>query len=279
MLLKRVITALVLLPLVFAAVFLAPDPWLYLIVAAAALLCAWEWAALMGLAQPADATRRLLYVLGSAVLLAGAWFVAGQWRLLAAVAVAWWLVALYLLRGFPGNLSRHRPGTLLLGLLGQLLWLPTVASLCLLREGEHGAWRLIYVFVLVWAADVGAYFSGRALGRHKLAPNVSPGKTVEGAVGGVLLCGVWAVLGLVLLPGKLLAASPSAGSVLAFLALSLAAALLSIVGDLSISMFKRLSGVKDSGKLLPGHGGILDRVDSLLAAAPLMALGMQWLRP
>jgi phosphatidate cytidylyltransferase len=274
MLLKRILTALALLPPVVAAVFLAPAPWLYAIFAAAALLAAWEWTGLMGWGLPAGGARRPLYVLAAAALLAAAWFASTQWQLLAAVAVAWWLVALALLPGFPGNLARHRPGALLLGALGPLLWLPTVTSLCLIRAAPHGAWRLIYVFVLVWAADVGAYFAGQALGRHKLAPRVSPGKTIEGAVGGLLLCLAWALLAV-----PYVFRPPAPAGEAALLGLSLLAAILSIVGDLSISMFKRLSGVKDSGHLLPGHGGILDRIDSLMAAAPVMALGLYWLHP
>jgi phosphatidate cytidylyltransferase len=273
MLLQRIITALVLLPLVLAAVWWAPPAGLYAIFALAGLLAAWEWTALMGLSQPPRNGLRGVYVAGSVLVLAGAWLVQAQWRWLAAAASLWWLVALCLLPGFPGNLARHRPGTGLLGVLGQLLWVPAVTSLCTLRELPSAAPGLLYVFVLVWAADIGAYFAGRALGRHKLAPQVSPGKTVEGAMGGLLLCMVWAGLAI----GPVFAPAGAADWA-KLLALSLVAALLSIVGDLSISMFKRLSGVKDSGRLLPGHGGILDRIDSLLAAAPVMALGLYWLQ-
>ncbi|MBL6749916.1 MAG: phosphatidate cytidylyltransferase [Nevskia sp.] len=274
MLLKRVLTALALLPPVLAAIWFAPPAALYALFAAAALLAAWEWTALMGLSQPPRNGARALYVAGSAGVLAAGWLVQAHWGWLAAAAAAWWAVALCLLPGFPGNLERRRPPLLLLGALGQLLWLPTVTSLCLLRQSSAGPRSLLFVFVLVWAADVGAYFAGRALGRHKLAPRVSPGKTVEGAVGGLLLSLVWAVAAM-----RPVFGTADAGAAARLLALCLLAAVASIVGDLSISMFKRLSGVKDSGKLLPGHGGILDRIDSLMAAAPVMALGLRWLAP
>jgi phosphatidate cytidylyltransferase len=125
---------------------------------------------------------------------------------------------------------------------------------------------LIFMMVLVVAADVGAYFAGRAFGRVKLAPRVSPGKTWEGVVGGMASAGLVAVAGAYWLQ------LPTAS----FLALCAAVAVASVVGDLTESMFKRSVGLKDSGTLLPGHGGILDRIDSISAAAPVFALGLMW---
>ncbi len=270
MLLQRVITALVLLPLVLALAWFAPAGWLYLAFAVIGLLGAHEWSALLGLIT---APARLAYTAASALLIALAWVLQAYWQWLAAAEVLWWLFALYLMFGFPENLQRHRPGTFALGLLGPLLWTPAILALVKLREMPNGAERLIFLLVLVWAADVGAYLAGRNFGRVKLAPKVSPGKTREGALGGLLVCFLWAVAAgaYVFMPNDLATLARIVG-------LSLAVALLSIVGDLGISMFKRLSGIKDSGKLLPGHGGVLDRVDSLLAAAPAMALGLYGLQ-
>ncbi|MDR3416734.1 MAG: phosphatidate cytidylyltransferase [Nevskia sp.] len=270
MLLQRVITALILLPLVLGAIWYAGPAGLYLLFGAAALLAAWEWTALMGLGQAA--AQRVLYLLLSAAVLAAAWLVRAAWPWIAGAGVLWWLCALCLFPGFPGNLQRHRPGAVALGLVGQVLWVPAILSLSVLRGMPDGALRLIYVFALVWAADVGAYLAGRNFGRNKLAPNISPGKTREGVIGGLLLCAAYAVAA-----GAYVFRPASPAQLLPVVALSLAVAALSVVGDLGISMFKRLSGIKDSGKLLPGHGGILDRVDSLLAAAPAMALGLRWL--
>jgi len=269
-LLQRLITALVLLPVVLGTVWFAPTPWLYLVFAGAGLLAAWEWTAMMGLQQT---SARLAYLLFSGAVLFGAWLARQAWPWFAAVSVVWWLFALFLMPGFPGNLQRHRPGVALLGLLGQILWVPAILSLVMLRGMAEGNQRQIYLFALVWAADVGAYLAGRNFGRNKLAPKVSPGKTREGALGGLLLCGLYALAagGYVFQPASL-------APLLLLAGLSLLVAALSIIGDLGISMFKRLSGVKDSGNLLPGHGGILDRIDSLLAAAPAMALGLHWLR-
>lgn len=275
MLLQRVITALVLLPIVLGACWFAPPPLLYLLFSGVGLLAAWEWTALMGV--PAQATgRRWAYLGVSAAAFALAWAARAWWPWIAALSLAWWLFVLYLIPGFPGNLQRHRPGLPALAVLGQVLWVPAILGLVVLRDRPMpgGAERLMFLLFLVWAADVGAYFAGRSLGRNKLAPNVSPGKTREGAVGGLLLCAVLAAVG-----GRYVFHPDSLRSLLLIVVLSVLVAALSIVGDLGISMFKRLSGIKDSGKLLPGHGGILDRIDSLLAAAPAMALGLHWLLP
>jgi len=270
MLLPRLLTALVLLPMVLALAWFAPLPALFLAFCVIGLLGAYEWSALLGLKT---AAARGAYTLASALMLALAWWLRAYWQWLAAIEVLWWLFALYLISGFPENLQRHPPGALLLGLLGPLLWTPAVLSLVMLRAMPQGGERLIFLLALIWAADVGAYLAGRNLGRVKLAPRVSPGKTREGAIGGLLVSLLWAIAAgaYVFMPNTL-------PELLKVVGLSLAVAALSIVGDLGISMFKRLSGIKDSGKLLPGHGGILDRVDSLLAAAPAMALGLYWLQ-
>src|SRR5690606_17335644 len=135
----------------------------------------------------------------------------------------------------------------------------------LVRLHEHGPAVMLFLLLLVVAADVGAYFAGRRFGRNKLAPRVSPGKTWEGVIGGLLGAalialagGAW--FGVPLVP---------------FVALCVVAVLASIVGDLTESLFKRHAGVKDSGTLLPGHGGVLDRVDSVTAAAPVFLIGLE----
>jgi phosphatidate cytidylyltransferase len=132
------------------------------------------------------------------------------------------------------------------------------------RGFARGPEMVLWMLLLVFAADIGAYFAGRSLGRHKLAPRVSPGKTWEGAIGGLL------AVGLVALAGTVRLGLPVAAGV----AFGCAVGIFSVIGDLTESMFKRAAGLKDSGSLLPGHGGILDRIDSVTAAAPLYALGL-----
>ncbi|HZR35657.1 MAG TPA: phosphatidate cytidylyltransferase [Nevskia sp.] len=272
MLLQRVITALVLLPLVLGAVWYLPQQWLYLVFCGVGLLGAWEWTGMMRLRS---AAARAAYLLLAAAALAGAWVLPEDWWPWVALPnLAWWVFTLFLIPGFPGNFERNPPPRAALALLG-LVWLvPTI--LCLVQVRGHGdgfdPLRLMYTLALVWASDVGAYLAGRNLGRNKLAPTVSPGKTREGALGGLLLCAVFAAVA-----GSYVFQPAGLGQLALLVALSLAVAALSIVGDLGESMFKRLAGLKDSGRLLPGHGGILDRIDSLLAAAPAMALGLYWL--
>ena len=125
---------------------------------------------------------------------------------------------------------------------------------------------LLFALLIVWVADMGAYFVGKGFGRVKLAPQISPGKTWEGVFGGVSAVMVLAVMGSQAFEIEIAVIVP----------FCLAVAMISIVGDLTVSMFKRHSGVKDSGNLFPGHGGVLDRIDSVTAAAPLFALGLSW---
>jgi len=188
-----------------------------------------------------------------------------------AVGGLWWLLACIWVICYPRGL----PGGQVLAarklVAGLALLVPAWLAISLLHgRGETGPALLLVMFVIVWAADVGAYFAGHAFGRVKLAPHISPGKTREGAAGGVFAAllagtaGAW-LLGL------------EAASLALFAGLVLVVSLVSIVGDLTVSMFKRHSQVKDTGGLLPGHGGILDRVDSQTAAAPVFLLGLELL--
>ena len=153
----------------------------------------------------------------------------------------------------------------MLGIGLDLLWI-CLHDLVYLHE-VYGAGMLLYLLSLVWIADTGAYFSGRKFGKHKLAPTISPGKTWEGLVGGLLANLVWIISIYQLSSGWGLGLPQ-------FLLISLATTLISVVGDLFESILKREAGVKDSGKLLPGHGGVLDRVDSVIAAAPVFVAGI-----
>ncbi|HSW13851.1 MAG TPA: phosphatidate cytidylyltransferase [Solimonas sp.] len=269
MLVQRVITALILLPLLLALVWYAPTPWLYGVLVLVGMLMAWEWTGLMGWGQRRPV--RLGYAALVGALLALAWFVPGREKLLPwllGAAVLWWLFAISLFPGFPDNLQNNRPGALPMSLLGILLTLSTLLALAALHAMPQGALKLLYFLFIVFAADTGAYLAGRNFGRRKLAPNISPGKTVEGALGGLLLTAAWAMT------GGVYVFAPEGDKVWMLLGLTVVVAAISIVGDLTESMFKRIAGLKDSGNILPGHGGILDRVDSILAGAPVMVLGL-----
>jgi phosphatidate cytidylyltransferase len=220
---------------------------------------AWEWSGFLKVGTPARAG----YVALIAALMWAAWGVAaspGGRNLLIMLAVAWWLVALAWVAFAP-----HRASALTAALAGVLALVPAwLALMCLRLNVAHGAQWVVFTLILVFAADIGAYFGGRHFGRVKLAPQVSPNKTWEGVLGGMLLSGVWAF------GGSLWFGLPW----LTFVPLCSAAVAFSIVGDLTESMLKRFAGLKDSGSLLPGHGGMMDRIDSITAAAPVLFLGL-----
>lgn len=263
MLKQRILTALILIPIVVWCVFFAADNTAFASLAGAIVIVgAWEWTAMLGWRnQPA----RIAYVVLVTVLLIASYMPGVRaWQLpLYMLATGFWLLALRLVAGYPGNARLWAHGALLAP-VGLLLLLPAWLGLTALHAASP--WWLMYLFGLVWGADTGAYFAGRAFGRHKLAPRVSPGKTVEGFIGG---------LALTLALALTVALYRELGGVrlAAFLGLSILAVLASALGDLFESMVKRQAGIKDSGTIFPGHGGAMDRIDSLTAAAPVFALG------
>ena len=221
---------------------------------------AWEWAGFAGITSNA---ARTAYAVAVAGVIALAWFatdtVAATTALLACNA-AWWLASVAWL-----VLAPTRGGPRAAALAGFAVLVPAAVGLGRLAElAPRGQVLLLFLLVLIAAADVGAYFGGRTFGRRKLAPRVSPNKTWEGFWSGMLAAGCAAVAG-GLLFGE---------SLLPWVAVCMAVALVSVVGDLVESMFKRQVGLKDSSGLLPGHGGVLDRLDSLSAAAPVFLLGL-----
>ena len=262
---QRVITALVLAPLVLAAILLLPTSWLMPLVAAALLGGVWEWTRLVGIQSLAG--RALILLLHAGAMAWLAWRGGPLFPWVALAGVAWWLVALLWLR-VPAFGKADTLGNRSLKLVvGALLVIPAWCAFALLHA-EGAAWAL-YGLMLVWAADTFAYFAGRRFGGAKLAPSISPGKTWAGFWGG--LFGV-VVLALAMAPvlGVALEQLP------VLVAISLIAGLASVLGDLFESVMKRQAGVKDSGALLPGHGGLLDRIDSILAALPVFAIFKAW---
>ncbi len=243
-------------------------PWF---VGAVVLIGAWEWANLSGFGKP---WQRSLYVFSIVIGLLTVSFFVGLCHLepalnfivvkqLLIVACIWWALALLLVQGYPSSaiLWGHSYIRLLMGIL---VLLPTWLALTFVRLQPQGAWLVLMIVGIVAVADIGGYFSGRRFGKHKLAPAVSPGKTLEGFVGGLLSNVVLAFL----------IAFFSTSNVWILLAIVVPTSLFSVLGDLLESMVKRHADVKDSGTILPGHGGILDRVDSITAAVPVFALAL-----
>lgn len=275
MLKYRLITAIILIPLVIAALFLlSPAAFGYVVIAVCAL-GAWEWAQFAGWHSQAKRIG-LAAVFAIALLAVQLSFndittlasepliLYGLWA-----GFAWWVIAILLVVTFPESAKGWGKSVVIQILFGVLTIIPFYCGMMVLRTiGYHtdtffGAWWLLYVMLLVWGADSGAYAFGRTLGRHKMAPKVSPGKTWEGLVGGLITAGIISWL------FSLFSPIPVMPDYL--LVTSIIVVVVSVFGDLTESMFKRQSGIKDSSHLIPGHGGILDRIDSLTAAIPVFA--------
>lgn len=264
MLRQRVVTAALLIPLVLAGLFGLTGGAFALFTGAVVLLSAWEWANLAGFER---IVARLGYVLALALLMVVGWLSGAAhaaWPLW--LSVIGWLVNFYWVARYPRCREQwHAPSIRLA--MGLWVLLPCWVGFIQLRAS--GIEWLLYVLLLVWLADIGAYFAGRRFGRRKLAPRVSPGKSWEGVYGGLVAV---ALLALGFSGWIELTIGEWGWLILA----TLLVALISVLGDLFESMLKRLRGLKDSGNLLPGHGGVLDRIDSLTAAVPLFALFRLW---
>ena len=263
MLRTRILTGCILGALLLLGLFLLPPFWAVLAFGAVFTLGAWEWA---GFGMLRGAAARVLYALAVALVLLLSWRWtddSGHLTLLLSAACGWWVVAFLWLAIAPGW---HRPAlTLLCGLAVLAPAFVALARLQISTPGPaRGPFAVLWLVLMVCAADIGAYAAGRAFGQRKLAPRVSPGKTWEGAVGGL------AMVALVAWAGAAYFGLPP----LAAVAFGCGVGIFSIIGDLTESMFKRAAALKDSGTLLPGHGGLLDRIDSVTAAAPLYALGL-----
>jgi phosphatidate cytidylyltransferase len=258
MLRQRVITALLLAPFALLVILWVPHTITMAVFALLVLAGAWEWAAFPGwVAAPARAG----YVAFLGAIIAAMWLTgAGDVRLdiVMTTSVIWWLVALLWIMFLPTQVNRTAAAV-----AGFLVLVP--AWLALVRLHSLAPGLVLFLVLLVVAADVGAYFAGRTFGRHKLAPRVSPGKTWEGVGGGLVAAALMAAIGVLWFH---VSARP-------FLIVCGITVLASIVGDLTESLFKRHAGLKDSGTLLPGHGGVLDRVDSVTAAAPIFVIGLE----
>ena len=271
MLKQRVLTALVLAPLIVALVFLTNTPVFAALLAVIFLAGLWEWTRMSGMrGRP----LRACLLLGYALVMALLWPVVRSqwWWVPALVGLAWWLLAFMWLRNVSFGASPTRAHVALKLLAGMLVVVPAWCAVVALH-GAHvtyapprAPWWVIFFAAIVIAGDIGAYFAGSRFGGRKLAPSISPGKTWAG-VYGALVCS--AVIGLA---GGWIAHAP-AGLLIGVIALALVTVTFSIIGDLFESLMKRHAGVKDSGALFPGHGGVFDRMDSIVAALPVFVLG------
>ncbi|WP_020563790.1 phosphatidate cytidylyltransferase [Methylosarcina fibrata] len=290
MLLQRVITAIVLAALIGLAVFLLPADYFSLVLALIALLGAWEWTKLIGMDS---ALQRSLFFLALIVPMLGIHFwtqflqllffgfeklnlglpdvryYSGVLEWLVIPPILFWILAMVLIRKLPSSLLRLDMKLCYQALIGWFVLLAAWMFLSRLRA-LYGTELAMYLLVLIWAADIAAYFTGKKWGKTQLAPEISPGKTVEGVYGALIaavLCGIALDLIFKVYNSAFIIAAD-------FVFLSVITVLISIYGDLFFSLVKRRRGVKDSGSILPGHGGILDRIDSLIAAIPIFYGGV-----
>lgn len=255
---QRIRTAVVLIIIVGIALFASQTPIFFApLLAIGVTIAAHEWTKLM----PKWRQPTVFVLIVLALTLISLVFPM-TWVLWWVASLIIWLMALSWVSKFPTHTSWYGRK---LSLMGMVILVAAITAMFYLWQ--QSPWWLMYVFLLVWCADSGAYFVGRKLGKRKMAPNVSPNKSMEGLAGGVVT-GLLVVIGISVFMLQL-----TGTALLAFVALSVVTILISVLGDLFESMLKRRAKVKDSGTILPGHGGILDRIDSLLSATPIFALG------
>lgn len=266
MLKERILTAIVAGVALLLVLFVLPPLAAELVIAAFFLAAAWEWSGFLALPGTAG---RLSYVAVIAVLLVIVGWVLPRdtaVEVVLRIGLAWWFAALIWVFFYPTPIAVP-----VRWVCGALVMIPAYIALVSLYTLQPAV--LLFVLIIVWAADVGAYFAGKRWGRVKLAPNISPGKTWEGVIGGLS-----AVVVVLVLASRYWVDLEALGTdIAAVVPFCLAVATLSIIGDLTVSMFKRSAGLKDSGRFFPGHGGVLDRIDSVAAAAPLFTLGIGWM--
>ena len=274
MLLTRVLTALAILPVVLGMLFFAPPAWWGLFMLVIALLACWEWSRMCGLTSAGQG----LYLAASGAIGAFLWLlylslVPGNF---AAMALTCFIVATgFWIGGVPLWLAqRLRPSPSTCAAAGWIVAWPAFLAFVVLRDTSP--WLLLAVAALVWVADIAAYFAGKRFGRHKLAPAVSPGKTWEGVLGAIAGVAVYGgvLAGIANSYSTPLTSLFDDGAAFAVVIAMVGLTALSVVGDLFESWMKRGAGLNDSSRLLPGHGGVLDRIDALTSTLPVAALAL-----
>ena len=270
--LERIITALVLLVVVLVCMFASTSAYPMIgLMTLAALGAGYEWLKLVPL-QVDTKNHKIISAWYYGIVLAvvsclSLIYLKEIWILFWLASIAIWAVSIMWVRRYPQYDAWFNRSLLV---VGAVFVLAAVTAIFFLWQ--FSPWWLMYVFLLVWGADSGAYFVGRKFGMRKLAPNVSPNKSVEGLLGGL------ATSALIMIAVSAVYLELSTVAFIIFLILSMITVAASVQGDLVESMIKRRAGVKDSGRIFPGHGGVLDRIDSLLAATPIFAAGLYLLK-
>ena len=266
---ERIITALVLVAVVLSCMFAttSPYPMLVLMIVAAGV-GGYEWSKLMP--RQTDQVNKIkagCFGILTAFFSGLALYFNDLALLLWSASIVTWLISLFWVKSYPSNDGWYNPSLNFIGLV-----IISAAVTAIFEVWSSSPWWLMYLFLLVWGADSGAYFVGRKLGKRKLAPEVSPNKSIEGLIGGIITAAM------IIIVVQSLYLNLSLKQHILFLLLSIITVFSSVLGDLFESMIKRRAGIKVSGRVLPGHGGVLDRIDSLLAAAPIFAAGIYVLK-
>ena len=261
----RILTAVILAPLAILGVLYLSTPVFAAGLGVVLLLGTWEWSRIIGVQRR---RFRTIVVFVNATLIGLSWYFLAHtnYVYIAEIGALWWCLALLWLRRVTFAQTKTLANAELKMFVGSLLMLPAWCAAVLLHESEQGPRWTLFLFALIWCADIGAYFTGRKFGNKKLAPQISPGKTREGVYGALAASALFAIA-FGLWTGK------SVPDAFLLMGLGLLTVVFSIVGDLFESLMKRHANLKDSGTLLPGHGGVLDRIDSLLAALPAFVAG------
>ena len=276
---QRVITAVLLLVALIAATTQLSSFYFSLFVAGVILIAAWEWA---GLVSPDKKIAKLSYLVSIAAMLVGVFFLLGisgdaksidgfRAGLVLILGLLFWLISLFFLSGYPENSSLWNDESKI-AIMGVLVLMPAFVGIVCLKYLVPSGYLVLALVILVAAVDVGAYVIGVNFGSRKLAAKLSPKKSWEGVWGGTVVCLLVTALFTWLMHNNLQVLSLM--QITALLTLSVGVTFFSVVGDLIESMLKRNCGIKDTGTMLPGHGGVLDRVDGLVAATPLFVLTM-----
>ena len=259
----RIVTGVVSALVAVCCLFFLPDEFFYAFICAVFGVCAWEWANLAGLSS----FRALLYLVSLAglVVLSILLKISSFWII--SIGLVWWGVALFLVMVYP-KFCRFWSAPLPMLAIGIILLLPSFFAFIGLKSHPNADTLILILLVFIWGADIGAFFIGKGIGGAKLCARVSPGKTWSGVIGGVLIVSLLSLFLFQMFQEIRLLG----WHFYFFFCLALFLSIISVLGDLTLSMFKRSRGIKDSGSLLPGHGGFLDRVDSLLSASPVFAM-------
>lgn len=262
----RVIASLIMAPSVILALLFLPSLWLAILIGIISCAAAWEWASLVEDKMLAKCVY--VAICGLLIIAAGNLLPEEHVRLLMLIGSAYWVFVLLMLAFYQPNWLGNYMLQSFLTYSGYFVIV--VAWLAMVKLNQQKPALLLFLFLIVWMADTAAYFTGKQFGKNKLAEHLSPGKTREGLLGAIIGTLVLSLVGAWWFELTLIQA-------IYFVLLSILTALISVVGDLFESLLKRNAGEKDSGSLIPGHGGVLDRIDSILAAAPGFVLGMYWL--